>query len=355
MVINYHSVSLINLTIWCTGIIRVNADRLQVIGNNFSSFTLGSLFIKGSFCYFDQNFLSSSLNVQGSSNIIKQNIFDELTLQSANNNTIVSNSFQTLRLFASYYNAISENSIQAKTSNFGVELNNSSSNSFSGSYINGLALYNSNDNSFVKNNITSPMTARAHDFNIDIREIDPASPSAYAIALENSNSSVFYHNYIENVIINDQILHNNLFYGNAFVGPALSDDIVRVGYLKVKNNYWDNGSIGNYWYDYSEKYPNASEISNSGIGNTPYIVSPSGSEFDPIAYIDHFPLKTPFSDEAANKVSEPFSIVPVAVASIVSVAVVVVAGLLVYHKKYKTKTPLSLNFYSKNLLSKVKI
>ena len=33
---------------------------------------------------------------------------------------------------------------------------------------------------------------------------------------------------------------------------------------------WDNGTIGNYWSDYQTRYPNATEVDNSGIGNKPY-------------------------------------------------------------------------------------
>ena len=32
----------------------------------------------------------------------------------------------------------------------------------------------------------------------------------------------------------------------------------------------------NYWADYLEKYPNASEIDSTGVGNTPYIFNSSG-------------------------------------------------------------------------------
>ena len=35
---------------------------------------------------------------------------------------------------------------------------------------------------------------------------------------------------------------------------------------------WDNGSVGNYWSDYAAKYPDAAELSNSGVGDTPYII-----------------------------------------------------------------------------------
>lgn len=45
---------------------------------------------------------------------------------------------------------------------------------------------------------------------------------------------------------------------------------------------WDNGTVGNYWSNYSFKYPNASEVGNSDIGNTPYVIDANN--------VDHYPL-----------------------------------------------------------------
>ncbi len=36
--------------------------------------------------------------------------------------------------------------------------------------------------------------------------------------------------------------------------------------------FWDNGDIGNFWSNYTTKYPNAIELGNSGIGNTQYTI-----------------------------------------------------------------------------------
>lgn len=96
---------------------------------------------------------------------------------------------------------------------------------------------------------------------------------------------------------------------------------------------WDNRSIGNYWIDYETKYPNASEIGNTGIGNVTYLIDANN--------IDHHPLMYPFDIETGKIVfptqetqPEPFPVVPVAAVSVAAVALVV-AGLLVYFKKRK--------------------
>jgi hypothetical protein len=47
-------------------------------------------------------------------------------------------------------------------------------------------------------------------------------------------------------------------------------------------NYWNSSVAGNYWSNYLSKYPNASEIGNSGIWNTAYEVDANNSDYYPL-------------------------------------------------------------------------
>ena len=49
-------------------------------------------------------------------------------------------------------------------------------------------------------------------------------------------------------------------------------------------NQWDNESVGNYWDDYIEKYPDAIQI--DGIWDIPYNITAGDN-------IDRFPLVNP--------------------------------------------------------------
>lgn len=61
---------------------------------------------------------------------------------------------------------------------------------------------------------------------------------------------------------------------------------------------WDKGKVGNYWSDYSSKYPNASELDTSGIWNTPYAINENN--------IDHYPLMEPVNIyESSNPTPTP--------------------------------------------------
>jgi parallel beta-helix repeat protein len=52
-------------------------------------------------------------------------------------------------------------------------------------------------------------------------------------------------------------------------------------------NAWDDGSKGNYWSDYLTKYPGATEIDKTGIGNTPYVIDANN--------VDYYPLMDPIA------------------------------------------------------------
>mgnify|MGYP005831231015 CR=1 FL=1 len=89
-----------------------------------------------------------------------------------------------------------------------------------------------------------------------------SSNKRYGIALsESGNNRIFHNNFIDNA--------NQTHLFNSF------------------NNTWDNyfPSGGNYWSDYKEKYPNATEINDSGIWDTPYIIDANN--------VDRYPLVIP--------------------------------------------------------------
>jgi parallel beta-helix repeat protein len=107
---------------------------------------------------------------------------------------------------------------------------------------------------------------------------------------------------------------NTIYHNNFIKNAVILDDF---GYLEHLGsiNIWDDGhGFGNYWSDYLTRYPNATEIDNSGIGDIPYFVRPidyldtsstpmsiEGREFWTklnaayAANIDRYPLMEPFT------------------------------------------------------------
>jgi len=83
----------------------------------------------------------------------------------------------------------------------------------------------------------------------------------------------------------------NILYNNNFINNTNQwFDIVLGSFpnvFPISVSTWDNGTAGNYWSDYLAKYPNATEIDASGIGDTPYVIYNNNT--------DRFPLMKPFS------------------------------------------------------------
>jgi nitrous oxidase accessory protein NosD len=134
-------------------------------------------------------------------------------------------------------------------------------------------------------------------------------------------------NNITNVLMSSNC-HNNTLFSNNFIGQN--------NFIGSSNeNFWDNGSIGNYWSDYKIKYPAASEIGDTGIGNIPYVINAGN--------VDNFPAIAPFILQPLPKstptiVPEPESspdLLPFLFIVVVSAVLIVATAFLVYFKKHK--------------------
>ncbi len=84
-----------------------------------------------------------------------------------------------------------------------------------------------------------------------------------------------------------QVYHNNFINQFQEVRPGAYSKLVLSSYSG--SIFWDNGypSGGNYYSDYFTRYPNATEIDNSGIGNSPYEVCINTN------FTDRYPLLNP--------------------------------------------------------------
>ena len=78
---------------------------------------------------------------------------------------------------------------------------------------------------------------------------------------------------------------NNTFFHNNFTNNTRQ--VYNVG---VSINVWNNGVAGNYWSDYEDRYPNATELNGSDIWNTPYVIDGNNQDNYPI--VIEFPAWT---------------------------------------------------------------
>jgi hypothetical protein len=189
-----------------------------------------------------------------------------------------------------------------------------------------------------------------------------------------SSNNSFFGNYFENSGIHlqgsanytgDQIKHNTFINASIFVDyDSLPLDVL------TENNFVDSVIFvdlsvppiveKNYWSNYTAEYPNAKELDNSAIWDTPNVYDKfAGGSHGNYSCIDYHPLVNPITDFAIPNFNdltlsltttspyptintgpespnpEPFP-TTLAVASIVSLAIVG-AALLIYFKKHRSE------------------
>lgn len=188
-----------------------------------------------------------------------------------------------------------------------------------------------NNNTISKNQIvlsdydTGFWITNSSGTKIESNNITLSKLTAFFISTDNGNFQVFHNNFL-NI---EEHTGGYLLFLFDYPIPA-----------NATPPYWDNGYEGNYWSDYSGRYPTAREIDNSGIGTIQY-VSNTTSEV-----IDRYPLMVPYnltktavltkpsiSPSPEPQQPEPF---PTTLFIAISVIMAVVCiGLVVYFKKRK--------------------
>ncbi|MEM2081364.1 MAG: NosD domain-containing protein [Candidatus Bathyarchaeia archaeon] len=156
-------------------------------------------------------------------------------------------------------------------------------------------------------------------------------------------SNNFQHNY-EGILINinPEIWFNNSIYGNNF--NHNSENVV-IGFIRNSpRNFWDNGSIGNFWSDYE-----GADADSDGIGDTPYRIDANNVDRNPHMAPFNIEITTvelpnrettpPTSQTASQSEVQPFALpAAVAVVFVAAALFLVVAAsacLFAYFKRHK--------------------
>jgi len=247
---------------YCHGGIRLENCQFSEISENF---------------IFNNNnggislYISSYNELYG--NIVNHNQPGEGILLEGNSNhniildNIIDNNNMGIYLDTSFFNVIEGNIIINTEGNEAIGIYDSHNNIISGNMVNfnfgdgivlDIANYNEISGNIITNNGGSGLSIYDGDNNTITGNMLINNTEIGILCDEQS---------VQNVIFNN-IVDNNLG-GNAF------DDGVEYG-LK---NFWDNGTIGNYWDDYD-----GIDANDDGIGDTPYnIPGTAGS-------VDNFPI-----------------------------------------------------------------
>ena len=128
----------------------------------------------------------------------------------------------------------------------------------------------------------------------------------YGVDNANTNNNTFVGNYIENCLNSFWIVgsNNNLIAFNTLKNASIAINYAGTSTL-TKNNFVDSMVFvflsfppvveGNYWSDYVARYPNASEIGNTGVGDTPYVFWTQQNGNETVTYQDNHPSIRPIN------------------------------------------------------------
>jgi len=168
----------------------------------------------------------------------------------------------------------------------GVLLNSSSYNTVSGNTItntyHGIFIQYSSNNSIYRNNVITN--------NVNgILLLDSSNNTISGNTITNNNE------YGVRVYLSS----NNKFYHNNFINNTHQVvDESRILPISPSINTWDDGypSGGNYWSDYTIRYPDAQELDDSGIWDTPYVIDENNQ--------DNYPLMEAWTPNPAVAIPE---------------------------------------------------
>ena len=280
-------------------------SALEVVGSNLivaNNTIRNTLKIQGSVNLILTNkigrgYYSDGIYLNGSFNCVVGNSFSLMEMDDCNSNFVIGNSFVSLRL-TKYGGGCFDNIISKNQVNGNLGIND------------GIWIWNGKNNTVSANSIRNC-------------ENGLLLGTTGKTAVENS---IYLNNFVNNT--------------NHVVSLSGSNHTV---------NHFDNGVKGNYYADYQ-----GNDANWDGVGDSPYTIQETRweeelkSDVTIVFFQDNYPLMSPFDIDgfsvelpewAASSIwpepekSEPFPLMPVAVASVIVAIVGVV--LLVYFKKCK--------------------
>ncbi|XES78034.1 MAG: nitrous oxide reductase family maturation protein NosD [Candidatus Bathyarchaeia archaeon] len=236
-------------------------------------------------------YLQNSTNITLTENRISQNsngIFEKnSTFTTISKSNLTQNDYGVF-ITQSFNNNLSRNNIDDSLS-FGITLNQSVGNVLFGNNLTTSSVdFESGSNNLVAGNLFYS--------------------SYFGIYLNGeTNSTVVANNFTacSFAIDSPSGAFGNLFYLNSFNNTHINE------FSGKEHNFWDNGTVGNFWSDYFTRYPNATEADNSGVGDIPYAMVygltdeyPYDGDVPNPNNVDRYPLLTPVSSTTAMTLAE---------------------------------------------------
>jgi parallel beta-helix repeat protein len=257
------------------GSLVVERDNIVIDGTGFSlhgNGTSGNLVIKSSRIGMD---LTGRTNVT-IKNLQIYNYTNGIHLNGSTNVSVLANNLrqngQTILVANSAFVTISANSIE--NNNNGILIKASFNNEIAENSFSHSSVSISDDSS---GNVIFDNTIRFSDVFLETgsnnlivgNEIYGNFYGIFIGGMEQTSGNIIAGNNFSDCRFNvaGNIQGNNLIYMNNFENSTYS---LWKSSFGNEGNSWDNGTAGNYYSDYTEKYPNASKTEGAGTWNTPY-------------------------------------------------------------------------------------
>jgi parallel beta-helix repeat protein len=234
--------------------------------------------------------LSSSQNIV-TNNIVSSSIKDGICFESSSSNTISKNTLTSnqdgIRLTTSSNNEVSDNSV-TKNEEFGIKLESSSGNTIAnnratedGRY--GVSLVSSSNNTIFGNNIKNNNDGLALSSSSNNNLIGNNVTNNVNCGFKFESSSNYNRLYGNNITSNNYGIRFDSSTDNAVFQNNFISNLLQVQTSGNKEVWVDNsGTQGNYWSDYTTKYPNATEVGTSGVENATYIIDSNNQDKTPL-------------------------------------------------------------------------
>ena len=253
--------------------------------------------------------------------------FHESDGNTISTNTLEKNNGLAVYVYRSETNKISKNAIKDNF-DLGIKILHSSKNTINNNRISnnslGILLDDAGENSILQNDITDN-----RGFGMQLK-----SPS---VLLGGSENNIIHHNNFINNQPDGLDVSIPAIMGKAVMGENPRDSLF-MEWMPGLGNTWDDGREGNYWSDYLIRYPDASKVPYTEVGNTEYIINENNIDRHPLMSPIEISVDSPSQEPTTTPPSEtqtqqePF--IPLQVFAIaLAICILVSAGLLVYYKK----------------------
>ncbi len=280
------------------GIYFSDSDNNDIINNTINDNGAGGAY-SGIYVSSDSDF-NNIIGNTAKNTITSNQDYGIYLFTNCNNNTIEGNKFDRnvgIYLQTNCYNNTIKGNIITSSNSYGIYITNSDWNKVINNYVKnpygtGIHLYAFADDNYVYNNtVVRDEWIDRFDDGIEVEDYSDRNILIGNIVANLSDHGIFIHDGCDNTSVALNIISNNTLGGIYLwneVGGCQNTTVWLNNFTDnsihaiddATNSKWDNGSIGNYWDNYTDLGAGAVDANDDNIGDIPYNISGSANAKD---------------------------------------------------------------------------